>query len=138
VGSDFLRVHHGGLLHSGEKFLVGPPSAVEDHDAQEDSDDDGAEAALLAFVTLPQLSQLIVQAQDDVLELGVIVCGVAEVIFSCEPRGVFLLELSPLGLVVGGVGMGGFARQVELVYRLVAAAAFAGNDDPGFFPWRRA
>ena len=71
----------------------------------------------------PQLAQLIAQAQDDVLQLGVVVRGVAEMILPCEPGEVVLLELSPLGLVAGRVGMGGFARQVELVDRLVAAGS---------------
>ena len=50
-----------------------------------------------------------------------------------ETGDIVLLKLSSLGLVAGGVRRHYFARQVELVYRLVTGAAFANNDDPGLF-----
>ena len=116
------------------KVLIDPPAAAaQDQQAQEDGDDGAGETALLAFTPLPQLAQLIAQAQDEVLQLGVAGRGVAEVILPGQPGQVVGLEPTPLGLVAGRVGMVGVARQVELVGRLVAVAALADDDDPGLF-----
>lgn len=67
------------------------------------------------------------------MQLGGVIRGVAEVILPFKPGDVVLLEFSPLSLVAGGVGMGGFARQVEPVQRFVAVAVLTDNDDPRLF-----
>lgn len=81
VGVNLLGVHDGGLLHAGEEGCVGePPAAAQDYQAQEDGDHGDGESALPSLGPLPQLAQLIAQAQDDILQLGVVVRSVAEVI----------------------------------------------------------
>jgi hypothetical protein len=138
LGADFLFRDVASLFADPPDLpmlaVAEPPDAAADEGEKDKDDGEGAEDFILPELERPpQLGELIAEALDLELDVGVILGFVVKVAVVSPFVAVSELQGAALSLVAGNVGMRRIIRKVEALERRVATTSVSGEEEPRLF-----